>query len=127
MMKKSDKEITPTQTILRFLESFNDGDSPETFSSIVAFLQQDEVKDIIESISDRITCKYSDYLNYFDSTENIEKLIGLKEENPEKYYTVVHYSNLMLNLLCNILNMNQTIVLSPENLYKSYFLVIKVK
>ena len=54
-------------------------------------------------------------------------LIDLKEEDPEKYYTVIHYANIMLNLLCSLLEMNQTIVLDAEDLRKSYFLVIKLK
>ena len=63
----------------------------------------------------------------FDSIENIMSLIDLKEKDSEKYYTVIQYTNIMLNLLCSMLGMDQTIVLDPENLRKSYFLVIKLK
>ena len=124
------KKLTPTQSLLRFLESYEtaqEDKSTEMFDSIVNFLQQDEIADVIDSVKEKITCKYPDFLDYFDTTENIMTLIDLKEEDPEKYYTVVHYANIMLNLLCSLLEMNQTIVLDTEDLRKSYFLVIKLK
>jgi len=124
------EKITLTQSLLRFLESFGTNpsdESAEMFESIVNFLQQDEIQEIIEMIKEKLTCKYPDFLNYFDSTENIMSLIDLKEEDSEKYYTVIQYTNIMLNLLCSMLGMDQTIVLDPENLRKSYFLVIKLK
>ena len=124
------KKLTPTQSLLRFLESYGtaqEDKSTEMFDSIVNFLQQDEIADVIDSVKEKITCKYPDFLDYFDTTENIMTLIDLKEEDPEKYYTVIHYANIMLNLLCSLLEMNQTIVLDTEDLRKSYFLVIKLK
>lgn len=124
------EKITPTQSLLRFLESFGTNpsdESAEMFESIVNFLQQDEIQEIIEMIKEKLSCKYPDFLNYFDSIENIMSLIDLKEEDSEKYYTVIQYTNIMLNLLCSMLGMDQTIVLDPENLRKSYFLVIKLK
>ena len=124
------KKLTPTQSLLHFLESYGtvqEDKSTEMFDSIVNFLQQDEIADVIDSVKEKITCKYPDFLDYFDTTENIMTLIDLKEEDPEKYYTVVHYANIMLNLLCSLLEMNQTIVLDTEDLRKSYFLVIKLK
>ena len=124
------KKLTPTQSLLRFLESYGtvqEDKSTEMFDSIVNFLQQDEIVDVIDSVKEKITCKYPDFLDYFDTTENIMTLIDLKEEDPEKYYTVIHYANIMLNLLCSLLEMNQTIVLDAEDLRKSYFLVIKLK
>lgn len=124
------KKLTPTQSILRFLESYGtvqEDLSTEMFDSIVNFLHQDEITDVIDLVKEKITCKYPDFLDYFDTTENIMTLIDLKEEDPEKYYTVIHYANIMLNLLCSLLEMGQTIVLDPEDLRKSYFLVIKLK
>lgn len=124
------KKLTPTQSLLRFLESYGtvqEDKSTEMFDSIVNFLHQDEITDVIDLVKEKITCKYPDFLDYFDTTENIMALIDLKEEDPEKYYTVIHYSNIMLNLLCSLLEMSQTIVLDPEDLRKSYFLVIKLK
>ena len=124
------KKLTPTQSLLRFLESYGtvqDDKSTEMFDSIVNFLHQDEITDVIDLVKEKITCKYPDILDYFDTTENIIALIDLKEEDPEKYYTVIHYANIMLNLLCSLLEMSQTIVLDPEDLRKSYFLVIKLK
>jgi hypothetical protein len=124
------KKLTPTQSLLRFLESYGtvqEDKSTEMFDSIVNFLHQDEISDVIDLVKEKITCKYPDFLDYFDTTENIMALIDLKEEDPEKYYTVIHYANIMLNLLCSLLEMSQTIVLDPEDLRKSYFLVIKLK
>lgn len=124
------KKLTPTQSLLRFLESYGtvqEDKSTEMFDSIVNFLHQDEITDVIDLVKEKITCKYPDFLDYFDTTENIMALIDLKEEDPEKYYTVIHYANIMLNLLCSLLEMSQTIVLDPEDLRKSYFLVIKLK
>lgn len=123
------KKLTPTQNILWFLESFNsvDESSMEMFNSIIDFLHKEEISDVIELLCEKVDCKYDDFLNYFDSTEKIEELIDLKEEDPEKYYTVIQYTNIILNLICSLLEMEQTIILNPEDLRKSYFLVIKLK
>lgn len=124
------KKLTPTQSILRFLETY--GTTPvekamELFDSLVKFLHQEEFSEIIELLKERIDSQYPDFLNYFDTIENILTLIDLKTENPDKYYTVIQYTNIILNLLCTITNTDQVLVLNPEDLYKSYFLVVKLK
>lgn len=124
------KKLTPTQSILRFLETY--GTTPveksmEMFNSLVEFLHQEEFSEIIELLKERIDSQYPDFLDYFDTTENILELIDLKTENPDKYYTVIQYTNIILNLLCTMTDSGQVIVLNPEDLYKSYFLVVKLK
>lgn len=124
------KKLTPTQSILHFLETY--GTTPveksmEMFNSLVEFLHQEEFSEIIELLKERIDCQYPDFLDYFDATENILALIDLKTENPDKYYTVIQYTNIILNLLCTMTDTGQVIVLNPEDLYKSYFLVVKLK
>ena len=47
------KKLTPTQSLLRFLESYGtaqEDKSTEMFDSIVNFLQQDEIVDVIDSV-----------------------------------------------------------------------------
>lgn len=124
------KKLTPTQSILHFLETY--GTTPveksmEMFNSLVEFLHQEEFSEIIELLKERIDSQYPDFLDYFDTTENILSLIDLKTENPDKYYTVIQYTNIILNLLCTMTDTGQVIVLNPEDLYKSYFLVVKLK
>ncbi|MBR1610209.1 MAG: hypothetical protein IJ672_01775 [Methanobrevibacter sp.] len=124
------KKLTPTQSILHFLETY--GTTPaeksmEMFNSLVEFLHQEEFSEIIELLKERIDSQYPDFLDYFDTTENILALIDLKTENPDKYYTVIQYTNIILNLLCTMTDTDQVIVLNPEDLYKSYFLVVKLK
>ncbi len=124
------KKLTPTQSILHFLETY--GTTPveksmEMFNSLVEFLHQEEFSEIIELLKERIDSQYPDFLDYFDTTENILALIDLKTENPDKYYTVIQYTNIILNLLCTMTDTGQVIVLNPEDLYKSYFLVVKLK
>ena len=124
------KKLTPTQSILHFLETY--GTTPveksmEMFNSLVEFLHQEEFSEIIELLKERIDSQYSDFLDYFDTTENILSLIDLKTENPDKYYTVIQYTNIILNLLCTMTDTGQVIVLNPEDLYKSYFLIVKLK
>lgn len=124
------KKLTPTQSILHFLETY--GTTPaeksmEMFNSLVEFLHQEEFSEIIELLKERIDSQYPDFLDYFDTTENILALIDLKTENPDKYYTVIQYTNIILNLLCTMIDTGQVIVLNPEDLYKSYFLVVKLK
>lgn len=124
------KKLSPTQSILRFLETYGttpEEKSQEMFESLVNFLHQEEFTDVIELLKERIDSEYPDFLDYFDTTENILALIDLKTENSEKYYTVIQYTNIILNLLCTMTDSGQVIVLNPENLYKSYFLVIKLK
>ncbi len=124
------KKLSPTQSILHFLETY--GTTPveksmEMFNSLVEFLHQEEFSEIIELLKERIDSQYPDFLDYFDTTENILALIDLKTENPDKYYTVIQYTNIILNLLCTMTDTGQVIVLNPEDLYKSYFLVVKLK
>ena len=124
------KKLTPTQSILHFLETY--GTTPveksmEMFNRLVEFLHQEEFSEIIELLKERIDSQYPDFLDYFDTTENILALIDLKTENPDKYYTVIQYTNIILNLLCTMTDTGQVIVLNPEDLYKSYFLVVKLK
>lgn len=124
------KKLTPTQSILHFLETY--GTTPveksmEMFNSLVEFLHQEEFSEIIELLKERIDSQYPDFLDYFDTTENILALIDLKTENPDKYYTVIQYTDIILNLLCTMTDTGQVIVLNPEDLYKSYFLVVKLK
>ena len=124
------KKLSPTQSILRFLETYGttpEEKSQEMFESLVNFLHQEEFTDVIELLKERIDSEYPDFLDYFDTTENILALIDLKTENPEKYYTVIQYTNIILNLLCTMTDTGQVIVLNPEDLYKSYFLVVKLK
>ena len=115
------KKLTPTQSILHFLETY--GTTPveksmEMFNSLVEFLHQEEFSEIIELLKERIDSQYPDFLDYFDTTENILALIDLKTENPDKYYTVIQYTNIILNLLCTMTDTGQVIVLNPEDLYK---------
>lgn len=124
------KKLISTQSILHFLETY--GTTPteksmEMFNSLVEFLHQEEFSEIIELLKERIDSQYPDFLDYFDTTENILALIDLKTENPDKYYTVIQYTNIILNLLCTMIDTGQVIVLNPEDLYKSYFLVVKLK
>ena len=66
------KKLSPTQNILRFLESYStdlDDESTEMFESIINFLHQEEITECIDMIKEKITCKYSDFLDYFDTTE----------------------------------------------------------
>lgn len=124
------KKLTPTQSILHFLETY--GTTPveksmEMFNSLIEFLHQEEFSELIELLKERIDSQYPDFLDYFDTTENILALIDLKTENPDKYYTVIQYTNIILNLLCTLTDTGQVIVLNPEDLYKSYFLVVKLK
>lgn len=85
------------------------------------------IVDMIQQIGEKMGCEYSDYTDYFWSQEDIQNLVALKETEPEKYFTVIHYENLLLNVLTDLFDVKYTVVLNPLDIYSSYLLILKAK
>lgn len=120
--------LTNKDAILNFLKNIaNNNIDSDPVDTIIEFLHRDINIDIIPVLLEKISCKYNDFNDYFESRTKIDELIALKETDLEKYYSIIHYENILLNMLCNIVEMPYTIVLDPDDLSKSYYLVIKLK
>ena len=130
MKNNRGKGKSETAVLLSFLHKVA-GDA-KTFentplNAIITFLNEPSVIDMIQQISEKMGCEYGDYTDYFWSFEDIQNLVALKESEPEKYYTVIHYENLLLNVLTDLFEVKFTIVLNPVDIYISYLLVLKTK
>lgn len=120
-------KMTNTELIINFLKKTakNDNDS-NAMDAIIEFLQRDMLEDAIPIIIEKIKTDY-DFHSYFESCETINDLIALKTTEPEKYYSIIHFENILINILCALIEMPYIVVLEPEDLYKSYYLVINAK
>ena len=96
-------------------------------NAIIAFLNEEYIIESIQQISSKLCCKYSDYTDYFWSFDDIAELVKLKDSDPEKYYTVIQYENILLNILGGLYEVKYNIVLNPEDIYKSYLLLLKTE
>lgn len=128
--KQVNKEKTETELILEFLHNLaSDTKNPENspLNAILSFINEPSVITAIEKINDKLGCKYEDYIDYFWTIEDVENLIALKETDYEKYYTIIYYENILLNMLTKLFEIRYTIVLNFEDIYKSYLLELNTK
>jgi hypothetical protein len=131
-MVKNNRENgkSETATLLSFLHKIA-GDvaafENTPLNAIITFLNEPMIVDMIQQIGEKMGCEYSDYTDYFWSQEDIQNLVTLKETEPEKYFTVIHYENLLLNVLTDLFDVKYTVVLNPLDIYSSYLLILKAK
>ena len=59
--------------------------------------------------------------------DSVLNLVCLKESEPERYYNVVHYENILINILASIMGLKYRIVLNPEDLLHPYYLTLSRK
>lgn len=116
-----------TQAILKFLRTkANNNINPQALEAVIAFLHTDTVLEILPIIAEKIKCDI-DFNSYFESMEQIEELKALKTEDPDKYYQIIYYETILINIICKALDIPYTIVLKPDDLDGSYYLMIKFK
>lgn len=125
------RKKTNTEIILKFLQDstktvINDEVKGDSLAAIIEFMQTDQVQEILGLLLDKIDATI-DHHYYFESLDRIEELKALRTTEPHKYYTIIYYETLLINIICKAMDMPYTIVLKPENLDESYYLVIKFK
>ena len=129
-MQKNPNKKSESEVLLDFLKKIASAEKvyeTSPLNAIIAFLNEEYIVESIQQISSKLCCKYSDYTDYFWSFDDITELVKLKDSDPEKYYTVIQYENLLLNILGGLYEVKYSIVLNPEDIYKSYLLLLKTE
>lgn len=129
-MQKNSNKKSESEVLLDFLKKIASAEKvyeTSPLNAIIAFLNEEYIIESIQQISSKLCCKYSDYTDYFWSFDDIAELVKLKDSDPEKYYTVIQYENILLNILGDLYEVKYNIVLNPEDIYKSYLLLLKTE
>jgi len=129
-MQKNPNKKSESEVLLDFLKKIASAEKvyeTSPLNAIIAFLNEEYIIESIQQISSKLCCKYSDYTDYFWSFDDIAELVKLKDTDPEKYYTVIQYENILLNILGGLYEVKYNIVLNPEDIYKSYLLLLKTE
>lgn len=118
-------KLSNTDALIKFLkEKSNKKD--DILKTIIEFLHTEQVLELVDRFKSKITAPIN-FHDYFDSVDSVNELINMKDSDPHTYYTVIYYETIFINIICKALDMPYTIVLAPEDLESSYFLVIKCK
>ena len=129
-MQKNPNKKSESEVLLDFLKKIASAEKvyeTSQLNAIIAFLNEEYIVESVQQISSKLCCKYSDYTDYFWSFDDIAELVKLKDSDPEKYYTVIQYENILLNILGGLYEVKYNIVLNPEDIYKSYLLLLKTE
>lgn len=129
-MQKNPNKKSESEVLLDFLKKIASAEKvyeTSPLNAIIAFLNEEYIIESVQQISSKLCCKYSDYTDYFWSFDDIVELVKLKDSDPEKYYTVIQYENILLNILGGLYEVKYNIVLNPEDIYKSYLLLLKTE
>ena len=130
MQKKNPNKKSESGVLLDFLKKIASAEKvyeTSPLNAIITFLNEEYIIESVQQISSKLCCKYSDYTDYFWSFDDIAELVKLKDSDPEKYYTVIQYENILLNILGGLYEIKYNIVLNPEDIYKSYLLLLKTE
>lgn len=113
--------------ILNFLDSKSKKDvEVSTIETIVEFLNSDIAKDICDIVAESIEVDV-DFHSYFTNMDSIRNLIALKETDKDSYYKIIHYENVLINIVVIATECPYIIVLNPDNLYNSFYLQLRFK
>lgn len=123
------KNQTPDlDNILKFLRKKAMNDRPNPLSSIVEFLNTDKVQLVFDEVLESIAAEdCPDYFTYFNSVDGINELEKLKNTDNELYYKVIIYGTALINTITRMLEMPFVIVITPEDLSKTYYIKLSAK
>ena len=122
------QEAPNLKNILKFLHDKAMAKKTDPMTSIVEFMNSDPMVQIQETILESMNIvEYPDFTEYFMSTDGIEQLYELRKTDEIKYYNVVNYQNIFMGIATKILDLPYVIVLTPDNLAKTYYIKVKYK
>ena len=123
------KSQTPDlDNILKFLRTKALNDRPHPLNSIVEFLNTERVQAVFEEVLESIAAdECPDYFTYFNSLDGINELVKLKDTDRELYYKVINCGTALINVLTRMLEMPFVIVITPEDLTKTYYIKLSAK
>lgn len=121
-------ETPELNNILKYLHDLAMHDKPNPLQSIVDFVTSEKVQQVFEKVLDSIAADdCPDYHTYFTSDEGIDNLLKLKDTDNEMYYKVIIYGTALINTLTRILEMPFVVVMTPEDLSKTYYIKLTTK
>lgn len=119
-----------TKKLLDFLHNIflpdSNVDDMSPMLAIIEFINGDITEGIADKIIDKLDIDI-DFHSYFKDMESVNELIKLKETDIDTYYKVIHFENIILNIMVSVVNCPYIIVLNPDNLHKSYYLQLRFK
>lgn len=106
-----------------------ENDDYDGIKAIIDFLHMEGAEDYILTIAEKLSIEntYDDFYEFFENMDSVLNLVCLKESEPERYYNVVHYENILINILASIMGLKYRIVLNPEDLLHPYYLTLSRK
>lgn len=131
-------ELDHKKSLLTYLNNLSKTNTKKTekevddydgIRAIIDFLHMEGMEDYILTISEKLTLEsgYTDFYEHFENLDSVLNLLCIKETEPERYYNVVHFENILINILSSILGLKYRIVLNPEDLLHPYYLTLTRK
>ena len=121
-------ETPELNNILKYLHDLAMHDKPNPLQSIVDFVTSEKAQQVFEKVLDSIAADgCPDYYTYFISDEGIDNLLKLKDTDNEMYYKAIIYGTALINTLTRILEMPFVVVMTPEDLSKTYYIKLTTK
>jgi hypothetical protein len=121
-------ETPELNNILKYLHDLAMHDKPNPLQSIVDFVTSEKAQQVFEKVLDSIVADgCPDYYTYFTSDEGIDNLLKLKDTDNEMYYKAIIYGTALINTLTRILEMPFVVVMTPEDLSKTYYIKLTTK
>jgi len=132
------EELNHKKSLLTYLKNLSKTTTTKTqketndydgIKAIIEFLHMDGADDYILQIAEKLTIdsEYDDFYEHFENLDSVLNLICLKETEPQRYYNVVHFENILINILASIMGLKYRIVLNPEDLLHPYYLTLTHK
>ena len=132
------EELDHKKSLLTYLKNLSKTTTTKTqketneydgIKAIIEFLHMDGADDCILQVAEKLTIdsEYDDFYEHFENLDSVLNLICLKETEPQRYYNVVHFENILINILASIMGLKYRIVLNPEDLLHPYYLTLTHK
>lgn len=121
-------ETPELNNILKYLHDLAMHDKPNPLQSIVDFVTSDKAQQVFDKVLESIAADdCPDYYTYFITDEGIDNLVKLKDTDNEMYYKVIIYGTALINTLTRILEMPFVVVMTPDDLSKTYYIKLTTK
>lgn len=132
------EELDHKKSLLTYLKNLSKTTTTKTqketndydgIKAIIELLHMEGADDCILQVAEKLTIdsEYDDFYEHFENLDSVLNLICLKESDPQRYYNVVHFENILINILVSILGLKYRVVLNPEDLLHPYYLTLTHK
>ena len=121
-------ETPELNNILKYLHDLAMHDKPNPLQSIVDFVTSEKAQQVFDKVLESIAGDAClDFYTYFITDEGIDNLVKLLDTDNEMYYKVIIYGTALINTLTRILEMPFVVVMTPDDLSKTYYIKLTTK